>query len=252
MQLPRGLSLLLATGLFVLPTPSIMLHLGKIVALSVIFVTNRRWGEPRVRYAFALFLGVVLLDLIPALHLWNPLVVPTMIFVCVAWVRPRWLDAQRWLLRGHTTGPALVLSLLTVPLSAGALVGWAYVTQPDLAIYADMIPGTEWSVLFAAAIVFALLNALAEEVLFRGVLWHALEDIGLSWGLVLMVQAAAFGVLHWGGVPSGLPGVALATLYGLALGGMRYLSRGLLVPVTVHVFADLTIFLIIMRLAERW
>lgn len=49
-----------------------------------------------------------------------------------------------------------------------------------------------------------------------------------------------------------LPGVGLATVYGLALGGIRLLSKGLLMPVIVHAFADLTIFLIIMRLAERW
>lgn len=46
--------------------------------------------------------------------------------------------------------------------------------------------------------------------------------------------------------------MVLAAVYGALLGGIRLLSKGLMMPVIVHAFADLTIFMIIMRLAGRW
>ena len=46
--------------------------------------------------------------------------------------------------------------------------------------------------------------------------------------------------------------MGLATLYGFALGGVRMLSKGLLMPVLLHITADLTIFLLVLRLIERW
>jgi membrane protease YdiL (CAAX protease family) len=248
----RTLPLVLGILLFVLPTPSIAVHIGKILSLLAILAINTRWGEPRVWYAFVLFLVVMVVGFIPALHVWNPLVVPATGFALVAYARPRWLMSDRWLLRGRASRATWVLALLTIPLSAGALVAWAHMTQPDLTMYADMIPGSGIGVLLAAAIVFALFNAIAEEMVFRGVIWQALADTGLTLGGVLVIQALAFGLLHLGGVPSGLPGLGLATIYGLALGAIRLLSKGLPMPVIAHAFADLTIFLIIKRLAERW
>lgn len=107
---------------------------------------------------------------------------------------------DRWLLRGRASRATWVLALLTIPLSADALVAWAHMTQPDLTMYADMIPGAGIGVLLAAAIVFALFNAIAEEMVFRGVTWQALADTGLTLGGVLVIQALAFGLLHLGGV----------------------------------------------------
>lgn len=248
----RALPFVISASIFVLPAPSMTIHIGKLLSILTMLAINARWGEPRIRYAFLMFVVVMVGGLIPALHLWNPMVVPAIVFAVIAWVRPRLLGSESWLVRGNTSKATLVLSLITIPLAAAALVVWAYLTQPDLSVYANMIPGTGIGAVVGAAIVFAVFNALAEEVVFRGVVWQALLECGLATRWVLIIQALVFGVFHFGGVPSGVAGMALAALYGLALGGVRLLSKGLLMPVIVHAFADLTIFLIVMRLAGRW
>lgn len=252
---PNGLlaiPLILASLIFVLPTPSLTVHVAKQIVLSVLFAANTRWCEPRAWYAFVLFLVVLLVSFIPALHTWNTMMIPATGFALIAYFQPKWLAADRWLVRGRASRATWALFALTIPLSAGALLGWAHVAQPNLTIYAGMIPGTGLGIVIGAAIVFSLFNAIAEEVVFRGVLWQALSDTRLTVAAVLIIQAAAFGILHYDGVPNGIAGIGLSTIYGAALGGIRLLSRGLLMPIIVHIFADLTIFLIVMRLAERW
>ena len=248
----RSALLVLAVFVTVLPAPSLTAHVAKLVALSAIFVVNQRWGEVRVWYAFALIFLIMLVSFVPVLHLWNSVVVPATGFALIAYFKRDWLAAERWLVRGHASKATWVLAAITVPLSAIALFGWAQIARPDLTMYSDMIPGTGVAIVIGAAILFSLFNAFAEEIVFRGVLWQALSDTGLAAGVVLAIQAIAFGVLHFHGVPSGLAGVGLATVYGAALGGIRLLSKGLLMPIVVHIFADLAIFMIIMRLAERW
>ena len=247
-----SLPLVLATLLLVLPTPSLAAHVGKIVSTSALFAINLRWGEPRASYVFVLFLIVLAASLVPALHTWNPMVVPATAFAVLACVRRDWFSAQRWLVRGRASPVTWLIFAVTIPSAAGALFSWATLAEPDLTIYADMIPGNGLGIVLAAAIVFSVFNAIAEEVVFRGVLWQALADTGLSTSAVLIIQAVAFGIMHLGGVPSGVAGVALATIYGLALGGIRHLSEGLLMPVVVHIFADLTIFLIVLKLGGGW
>lgn len=245
------LLLVLGTLLVVLPLSTTALHVGKIVALSILLAINARWGDSRVWYAFVLFLVLMVVSLVPVLRIWNPMVVPATGFALVAYARPHWFEGNRWLVRGRASRATWVLASLTIPLCAVALVVWTFMAQPDLTLYADMVPGTGIGLALGAAFVFALFTAIGEEVVFRGVIWQALSDTGLTIGPVLIIQALAFGILHFGGVPSGLVGVGLASGYGLALGGIRFLSKGLLMPVIVHIFADLTIFMIMMRLAER-
>lgn len=251
-SLLRSLPLILATLLIVLPAPSLMVHIGKLVALTVLFAINSRLGEPRIWYAFVLYLVIVLVSFVPVLHTWNLMVVPATGFALLAYLRPNWLASKDWLLRGRATSATWILIIVAVPLSAAALLGWAFFTQPDLTIYADMIPTINIGVIVGAAVVFALFNAIAEEVVFRGVLWQALSTIEIRSTSVLIIQAIAFGVLHLEGVPSGVIGMGLATIYGLALGGVRMLSNGLLMPIVLHITADLTIFVIVMQLMERW
>ena len=57
-----------ATLLFVLPTPPIAVHLGKILAVLLLLAVNSRWAERRAWYAFVLFLVVLMADLFPVTH----------------------------------------------------------------------------------------------------------------------------------------------------------------------------------------
>lgn len=92
---------------------------------------------------------------------------------------------------------------------------------------------------------FSLLNALLEELVFRGILQDALEaQLGSTSALLL--QAACFGLAHYQGYPMGALGVVLSGIYGLLLGGLRNWVGGLAAPIMVHVCADATIFALVM------
>jgi uncharacterized protein len=93
-------------------------------------------------------------------------------------------------------------------------------------------------------LLFACLNAAVEEAFYRGVIMHALlGTVGTIPALAL--QAAAFGLLHTEGTPSGPAGVALTAGYGLLLGVIRLKAHGLLAPWLAHVLADLTVVAVI-------
>ncbi|NOX42467.1 MAG: CPBP family intramembrane metalloprotease [Gammaproteobacteria bacterium] len=90
---------------------------------------------------------------------------------------------------------------------------------------------------------FAFLNALIEEVVYRGVLQQALSDVFMNNHIVVLLQASAFASFHFAvGFPNGMSGYALTLLYGGALGYMRIWTNGLVTPLLCHLIADLTIF----------
>ncbi len=88
---------------------------------------------------------------------------------------------------------------------------------------------------------FSIGNAVLEEVAFRGILFDALAG---EWNaaVAVVVTALVFGFIHQAGYPPGSLGAVLAGLYGVALGVLRVWTGGLLVPMFCHVFADATIF----------
>lgn len=122
-----------------------------------------------------------------------------------------------------------------------ALVAWVKLVKPDLYSIAGMIPAVSPIGLVGAALTFSILNALLEEVIWRGILLQWLAQV-LRPGIAILIQALSFGIAHWNGVPSGLSGVVLATGYGILLGMLALRTDGLLAAVLAHVAADLVIF----------
>ena len=62
-----------------------------------------------------------------------------------------------------------------------------------------------------------------------------------------MMQGVIFGIVHAQGFPNGVMGIVMASIYGIMVGWLRHLSRGMLWPVVAHIFADATIFLLLMH-----
>jgi len=152
-----------------------------------------------------------------------------------------------WFSRGTVARPGVVLTLAVVPVSALALVVWAWAAGEDGSgheAYLSLVRDASPVVLVAGALGFAFVNAAAEELAYNGVLQRAL---GLEVAAVWAVLAAAtvFGASHWFGFPSGWWGVALAGVYGAMLSVLRQVSGGLLLPWVAHVLADLTIITIL-------
>jgi membrane protease YdiL (CAAX protease family) len=91
---------------------------------------------------------------------------------------------------------------------------------------------------------FALVNALQEEVRFRAVPIAALEpSVGAE--AAIWMTAAAFGLAHWSGHPSGPTGVLLTFAGGLLLAKAFVETRGIAWAWAIHALLDLVIFVFI-------
>jgi membrane protease YdiL (CAAX protease family) len=152
-------------------------------------------------------------------------------------------DAFRWLTRGSISWRVVAAMVLTIVVSIAALLLWVAVLRPPLVDNVRLPPAPLW-LIAAGAVGWSMLNAVGEECVFRGMLLDALRT-SMSSTTAVVVQAMAFGLIHFRGFPSGWVGVALAAVYGLMLGALRLRAGGMLAPVLTHVFADLTIMGII-------
>ncbi|AJI74575.1 CPBP family intramembrane metalloprotease [Francisella philomiragia] len=89
----------------------------------------------------------------------------------------------------------------------------------------------------------ALLNAIVEEVIFRGIIQTELTKV-FNISVAIFLQAFLFAGFHYaGGFPNGLIGFAMTFVYACALGLMRYKVKGVLAPIITHTFADMTILI---------
>ena len=126
-----------------------------------------------------------------------------------------------FLARSAAVGSAAALALIAL-----VIVGRAHGPWIPLDPAASLLPWAQ----------VTLLVATAEEVVIRGALFRATEDVAGPAGAIAFT-AAVFALLHvplygWAVVPLDL-GV------GVLLGGLRVLTGGVLAPVVAHVVADL-------------
>ena len=153
---------------------------------------------------------------------------------------PALRPAAPWL-RFGTFSPAIGwLFVATLVASAAALAWWAWAVRPPAPPFVRAFVDRPLWTLVVAVCGFAVVNAFAEEVLYRGVV---LTELAAVWavGPALVVQAAAFGLAHLHGFPSGWSGMAMAAGWGLVLGVIRLRSDGIGLPYLAHVVADSTI-----------
>jgi uncharacterized protein len=111
------------------------------------------------------------------------------------------------------------------------------------------VPDLPLGVLIVGAIAFALVNALLEELIWRGVLQDRLTVL-FGAPLAIVLQAISFGLQHAHGFPRGVIGVVLAGSWALMLGVLWHRSRGLLAPTLAHVAADGTIAVLVLTIVR--
>lgn len=174
------------------------------------------------------------------------LVAPFLSYLLVVLLVPSLRRSITWFKRGSLTGQPLWAALLILALSLPALLLWALYSENVIEYYVYLFhPRILYIELIIFAVLFATINAVTQEVIFRGVYQDAL---GIAFGsekYALPVQALIFGLIHSVGVPSGLPGIAMAFCYGYALGILKRMAGGLLLPVAVHFVTDLFIFFLV-------
>lgn len=151
-------------------------------------------------------------------------------------------------LDGFTIAAVAGVSLV----SAAALIAWAGWSD-NLGIAVKMAQGVRHYpkplTLMVLIPCFAALNALMEEIVFRGVLQTALSEFFHSPHLIIAMQASAFAAFHFAiGFPNGWSGYGMTLLYGSALGYLKQWTDGLFAPWLCHLMADLTIFYYVVNL----
>jgi uncharacterized protein len=150
----------------------------------------------------------------------------------------------RWNRCGRLRGAVLAATGAIIVTSTSVLLLYEAFFRPDVGSLADQLPLCLPVPVIMAGALFAALNALLEEVIFRGILLDGLTSaVGGTWAV--LVQALAFGVGHAHGYPPGTLGIVLAATYGLMLGVLRLRAGGLAAPWIAHVFADAAIFWIV-------
>jgi len=178
-----------------------------------------------------------------------PLLVALGAWVLLVRRAPEGLALARWFPRGRPDRVTWALTGAFVLVASVALVTWFRLVRPDVSDLSQRVPHWPVMALILLGAAFSLANALAEELVYRGILFGALERAWGAWP-ALALQALAFGLAHFHGFPRGWLGVALATVYGLMTGILRWRSRGLVAPLVAHFVADATIFVILAALAR--
>ncbi len=208
---------------------------------------SRRLG----RAPLAAVLGLVGVFVVAATRAPLLLVVVTLAYLFWAAARPA-VREETGLRFGRGRRADMLLSAATGLASSGALAAWLAASRADLADLAAGIPHWSGPALVALAFGFGVVNAVIEEVLFRGVIWSGLASVLRNPTAVLLSQAACFGAAHYRGFPRGWAGAALAAVFGLLLGILRKRTGGLLWPVVCHVLPDIVIFLLVAGQAGRF
>ena len=134
-----------------------------------------------------------------------------------------------------------------VGLALALLFGWG-LTQMNTGLYLD------WQQLVLLApfvLLFALLNAFGEEMAFRAgplsQLWLVIGEKQAVW-----LTAVWFGLGHYyGGIPAGAMGAVMSGLLGLLLGKVMLETKGIVLPICMHLLLDTAIYAFLAMTAVR-
>jgi membrane protease YdiL (CAAX protease family) len=182
---------------------------------------------------------------IPALRHWPWIWIAPLAgyFLMPVFVR-RMRGSMGWLRVGKVSGVSMAVTVGIMAVTSLALVVCNAVARPDLGAYRAALPFERFGGAITAGVVFTVVNATLEELVFRGVLFDAVRSQWNVW-VTLIATSVLFGLGHLHGYPPGLWGVCLAVVFGFAVGVLRVWTDGLALPIVAHMGADATIYWIL-------
>jgi hypothetical protein len=189
---------------------------------------------------FLLTLGTVAVALSPLGWPWY-LLLPMCAYALIVLMSPPLRRTVPRFALGRIDGWPLVAALALGVATSGVLLTFQTIARPELTGLAAGLPVAAFGNLLLAGICFSAINALSEELIFRGLLW---EVAAAEWNarVALAATSVMFGLGHLHGYPPGPLGALLAGIFGLSLGLLRWWTGGLGLAIAVHMCADATIF----------
>lgn len=178
--------------------------------------------------------------------LWSPYPPALAVYLLVVLLIKPLRQSVDWLRPGYLTQNVIWWIIAVIAVSTAGLVTWYLFSRPDVDAIVRLLPRSNVVMIVAAVLGFAIVNAVVEEFIFDGVCYHAFETVIAIPLVVILLQAVSYGMAHYTGIPRGWLGVAMAVAYGgLMLGYLRYRTGGILYPIIAHIFADITIGLLV-------
>ncbi|HEY3901153.1 MAG TPA: type II CAAX endopeptidase family protein [Chthoniobacter sp.] len=207
-------------------------------------ISNADWKALHGIVCFAFLVGATF---VPVFRIWPLLWIAPLAayFLLVVLVPPLRKTFFGWSF-GRVTPSALLAAIGIAIVSCAALFLFERWEHPDLHAYAAALPDIRGTGLIFAGIIFAMLNAFLEELLFRGIFFDAFASQSGP-VMAVILTSVLFGYGHMHGYPPGPIGAVLAGSYGLALGWLRLFTKGLGLPVLTHITADATIFVVVVH-----
>jgi membrane protease YdiL (CAAX protease family) len=172
------------------------------------------------------------------------------VYAGIVMMSPRFRQSAGWVRGGSLRRANLILTGLTGFIGFGLVMGWVGLVRPDLSGQAASVPEASVLVLILLGLAFTVMNSFAEEVLFRGVIMHALEKAFSRSGVVLVLQALVFGLVHVRGFPSGVFGMIVAAVVGLGFGYLRMKTKGMFAPWIAHAIVNVLMYGYLVSLAR--
>lgn len=218
--------------------------LGSILFLAAMLSSS--WNI--LQYAVLLFL-MGLTTFIPSV-IWDVpamvMLIPFLLSTAIIFIFPKAKIALTWLKYGRIDRLSLTLMIVTALVAACALIIWGFWTNNlgvGLQATKALSAYPHWLILGIFIPAFALINAFAEEAVYRGVTQEALNYIfNNRYVLAIVLQASTFAAAHVAyGFPNGKLGYLMTFSYGSVLGYLRYRTNGILASYLTHIVADLVI-----------
>jgi len=151
-----------------------------------------------------------------------------------------------WLQAGQLNRSTITLSVILFMGSAAALALWSLYCSDNIHRFRTLIPELPMGPLVIYALFFSILNATFQEFLGRAILYDGFYVIFGRIVPAIVCQACVFALWHFNGFPGGVLGMCMVFVWSLLLGAVRYTSRGILIPLLAHIFAEWIIALILL------
>jgi uncharacterized protein len=222
-----------------------MFFVGLPVLLTV-YSALRHWHAPLHLSLLYSLIGISWLFPEVLATIWSPYPLALTLYLILAWLIKPLRQTAYWLRVGSLTHNTIWWIVAVVTISSISLLIWHLIVRPDVSSTVQLLPTSNAVAVIGAVVGAAIINAIVEEFIFDGVCYWGFETVIAVPVIVILLQAFSYGMARYVGIPRGWPGVAMAIAYGgLMLGYLRYRTGGVLYPIVAHVFADVTIGLLV-------